>query len=134
MHPLAYNHLKKIMEDKIIVGSDETCDYYPCHFTGQDCTWCFCPFYPCEDGQTGGEWVKTKDGGRIWGCSDCYWLHKSEVATALMGEFKKYGIETVDGIEKKDGIKKIFAILKKKFPPNKRNGSMQNANEKTRSA
>ncbi len=47
-----------------------------------------------------------------------------------MVEFKKYGIETVDDIERRDDIKKIFAILKKKFPPNKRNGSMQNANKK----
>ncbi len=47
-----------------------------------------------------------------------------------MVEFKKYGIKTVDDIERRDDIKKIFAILKKKFPPNKRNGSMQNANKK----
>ena len=24
-----------------------TCQYYPCHFHNQDCTFCFCPFYPC---------------------------------------------------------------------------------------
>jgi len=47
-----------------------------------------------------------------------------------MVEFKKYGIETVDDIERRDDIKKIFAILKKRHPPNKRNGSMQNANKK----
>ncbi|HID19354.1 MAG TPA: hypothetical protein EYP28_00210 [Methanophagales archaeon] len=120
MHPLAYNHLKKILEAKNIVGPDETCDYYPCHFAGQDCTWCFCPFYPCEDEQTGGEWVKTKEGGRIWSCSDCFWMHKSEVAKALMEEFKRHEIDSVDDIEKrKNDMNKIFAILKDEYPPNK---------------
>ncbi len=57
-------------------------------------------------------------------------MHKSEVATALMAEFKRYGIETVDDIEKRDDVKRIYAILKKEYPPNTRNGSMQNANKK----
>ena len=48
MHPLAREHLKKVLSRKEVVGSDESCEYYPCHFVGQDCTWCFCPFYPAE--------------------------------------------------------------------------------------
>ena len=33
------------------------CPYYPCHhFEGQDCTYCFCPLYPCEDPELG-EWI-----------------------------------------------------------------------------
>jgi len=118
MHPLAYEHLKKVLEDKKIVGPDETCDYYPCHFTGQDCTWCFCPFYPCEDEQTGGELVIRKDGSRIWGCSECYWIHNSEVANALLETFKALGIENVDDIEKRrEELKEIFSMLKEKYPP-----------------
>ena len=118
MHPLAYNHLKKVLEEKVIVGSDETCDYYPCHFAGQDCTWCFCPFYPCEDEQTGGEWVRTKEGGCIWGCSDCYWIHKSDVALALRDEFLKCGIDDVDDLEKREEeVKKIYLLLKERYPP-----------------
>ncbi|MEA2075984.1 MAG: cysteine-rich small domain-containing protein [Euryarchaeota archaeon] len=118
MHPLAYDHLKKVLEDKKLVGADETCDYYPCHFTGQDCTWCFCPFYPCEDEQTGGEWVRKKDGSRIWGCSDCYWIHHSEVAKELLAEFKARGIENVDDIEeRREELKEIFLMLKEKYPP-----------------
>jgi Zn-finger protein len=112
MHPLAYEHLKKVLEDKKLVGCDEGCEYYPCHFTGQDCTWCFCPFYPCEDEQTGGERVKTKEGGRIWSCSYCYWIHESEVAKGLLEEFKKRGIDSVEDIEKrKEEVKEIFAIM-----------------------
>jgi Zn-finger protein len=118
MHPLAYKHLKKVLEDKQLVGPDETCEYYPCHFTGQDCTWCFCPFYPCKDEQTGGEWVKTKEGGRIWSCSYCYWIHESEVAKELLEEFKKFRIDGVEDIEKrKEEVKEIFSILKSKIQP-----------------
>ena len=118
MHPLAYEHLKKVLEDKKLVGPDETCDYYPCHFTGQDCTWCFCPFYPCEDGQIGGEWVDKEDGRRIWGCSRCHWIHNSEVAKELLEAFRRLGIENVDDIEEREEeLKKIFSLLKEKYPP-----------------
>jgi Zn-finger protein len=120
MHPLAFDHLKKILEEMEIVGPDETCEYYPCHFIGQDCTWCFCPFYPCEDEETGGEWVRTKDGGRIWSCSNCYWVHYSDVAKAVMEEFKESGIDTVEDIEKrKRDLKRIFLLIKERYPPSK---------------
>jgi len=118
MHPLAYEHLKKVLEDKKLVGPDETCDYYPCHFTGQDCTWCFCPFYPCEDEHVGGKWVIRKDGSRIWGCSECYWIHDAEVARELLEKFKALGIENVDDIEKRrEELKELFLRLKEKYPP-----------------
>jgi len=118
MHPLAYERLKRVLEDKKLIGPDETCEYYPCHFHGQDCTWCFCPFYPCEDEQTGGEWVLKKDGGRIWGCSYCFWIHNSEVAKELWRAFKRFGIARVEDIEeRKEDLKKMFSLLKEKYPP-----------------
>lgn len=59
------------------------CDYYPCHFQGQDCTWCYCPFYPCLDPSTGGKHKDRKEKGRIWSCINCRWVHKEEVAVAI---------------------------------------------------
>jgi Zn-finger protein len=116
MHPLAYKHLKKVLEEKWLVGPDETCDYYPCHFPGQDCTWCFCPFYPCEEEQTGGAWVKRREGGRIWSCSYCFWIHNSEVADELMGAFIECGIDCVDDVEEREEeLKRIFSLLKEKY-------------------
>lgn len=118
MHPLAYDHLKKVLADKKLTGPDERCDFYPCHFMGQDCTWCFCPFYPCEDLQPGGEWIQMKDGGRIWGCSNCFWVHKPEVADAFMKEFQKRGIDDVEELEtRKEDLNAIFSIVKERFPP-----------------
>ena len=115
MHPLAYKYLKRVLEEKKIVGTKEDCEYYPCHFLGQDCTWCFCPFYPCEDELTGGEWVKTENG-IVWGCSDCYFVHEKEVAREILEKFKIFGIDTVEDLEKrKEEVKKVFLILKEAY-------------------
>lgn len=59
------------------------CEYYPCHhFTGQDCTHCFCPLYPCRDSDLG-RYVRTKRGKRVWSCIDCSLVHKPNVAEYL---------------------------------------------------
>jgi len=57
----------------------EGCPYYPCHFPGQRCDYCYCPCYPCTDEELG-EWVESSNGGRIWGCASCTLLHIPEVA------------------------------------------------------
>lgn len=61
------------------------CPYYPCHFEGQACTFCYCPFYPCKD-ESLGQWVESSSGGRIWNCAACTLLHEPAVATY----FRKY--------------------------------------------
>ena len=35
------------------IGSNHECPYHPAHFTGQNCSFCYCPFYPCEDPDLG---------------------------------------------------------------------------------
>ncbi len=70
-------------------GSDEAssrnnCDYYPCHFHGQDCTFCFCPFYPCDDERTGGMWIESATGGQVWSCEFCNILHQAHNAEAVL--------------------------------------------------
>jgi adenosylcobinamide hydrolase len=57
----------------------EGCPYYPCHFPGQRCDYCYCPCYPCTDEELG-EWVESSSGGRVWGCATCTLLHVPEVA------------------------------------------------------
>jgi adenosylcobyric acid synthase len=71
------------------VGSNSSCPWYPCHHHGQDCTFCFCPFYPCLDKQLG-KMVKSSKGGEVWSCEHCYWIHRSDVAAdvLLMAEGK----------------------------------------------
>jgi len=70
------------------------CEYYPCHFEGQDCTHCYCPLYPCEDPLLG-EWIKSGRGYPVWTCKDCILLHNTKTVDYLskhpdasMGELK----------------------------------------------
>ncbi|MFQ5887491.1 MAG: cysteine-rich small domain-containing protein [Candidatus Hydrothermarchaeales archaeon] len=84
----AKSHITKILESSILATKDE-CEYYPCHFVGQDCTWCFCPFYPCLDDRTGGEYVKSKRNGKdVWSCIDCHWIHKKDVSEKVLKKMK----------------------------------------------
>lgn len=62
-----------------IIGSNRNCEYYPCHFDGQDCTFCYCPFYPCNDPFLGKE-IISKKGNKTWSCKDCFWIHRNDVA------------------------------------------------------
>ncbi len=57
----------------------ENCPYYPCHFPGQRCDFCYCPFYPCRD-ETLGQWVESSGGGKVWNCARCTLLHEPAVA------------------------------------------------------
>ena len=66
------------------IGGRKTCEYYPCHFEGQNCTFCFCPFYPCEDERTGGKWIQSSRGGKVWSCVDCHLVHKTEIAQQIL--------------------------------------------------
>jgi len=56
------------------------CPYYPCHFEGQACDFCYCPFYPCKD-ESLGQWVKGSNGGKVWNCATCTLLHEPAVAS-----------------------------------------------------
>jgi len=76
------NVIEKASEEGI--GGRKTCEYYPCHFEGQNCTFCFCPFYPCEDERTGGKWIQSSRGGKIWSCVDCHLVHKTETAQKIL--------------------------------------------------
>jgi adenosylcobinamide hydrolase len=55
------------------------CPYYPCHFEGQACDFCYCPFYPCKD-ESLGQWVTSVSGGKVWNCAACTLLHAPDIA------------------------------------------------------
>ena len=81
MHPLAERHFEKVLGKGELLGIDKSCKYYPCHHGGlEDCTFCFCPFYPCGDESTAGKWIK----GTSWSCEDCSWIHHTEVAGRVL--------------------------------------------------
>lgn len=65
-----------------IEWTKKDCQYYPCHFEGQSCDFCYCPFYPCYD-ETLGQWVASSKGGKIWNCARCRLPHEPGVADYL---------------------------------------------------
>jgi adenosylcobinamide hydrolase len=60
----------------------EQCPYYPCHFKGQRCDYCYCPFYPCGDEELG-QYVTGSNDREVWNCSRCRLLHEPEIADYL---------------------------------------------------
>jgi len=61
----------------------QDCPYYPCHKGLEDCTYCYCPLYPCND-EALGKWIKNKDK-KIWDCSDCTIFHKKKMVGLING-------------------------------------------------
>ena len=76
---------------------NKKCKYYPCHEGLEDCTYCYCPIFPCED-ETLGKWIKNGKK-KIWDCSNCIIFHKRKFVKAFrrnclmrkIEEEKKYG-------------------------------------------
>lgn len=84
---------KKVKEemDRGWLGCNECCGYNPCHFHGQDCTFCYCPFYPCGDEDLGNN-IVGKRGNDIWNCTDCLFIHRTEVCKFVCSEIERMGI------------------------------------------
>jgi len=97
IHPLAREYYRKYINSEINEGPNLECEYYPCHFMGQDCTFCYCPFYPCGDGSTGGYWIKDKG---VWSCQECEWIHEKDTVKCLKKSLDNI-IEDVEDLNKK---------------------------------
>ena len=82
----AKNELQNVIENASEMGIEgrKTCEYYPCHFEGQNCTFCFCPFYPCENECTKGKWITSSGGRKVWSCIDCHIVHNKEIARKIL--------------------------------------------------
>ena len=107
--------MNKVKEeiDKGCIGPNVSCPYHPCHFTGQDCTFCFCPFYPCLDEDTG-VMIKSKRGSDVWDCSPCLFVHRPDVAKFVMSEIKRMGVIDPKDPRMKDIRKETKARFYKK--------------------
>jgi len=130
----ASNELKSALDTHrsgLVQNKRETCEYYPCHFEGQDCTFCYCPFYPCKDERSGGKFIKSSKGnGEVWSCVDCYIPHIPSVVDKMMAglleekdteEILRHEREEIIRpiLEEKDG-EKILALCRKIREENKK--------------
>lgn len=89
----AKNELQNVIENASEIGIEgrKTCEYYPCHFEGQNCTFCFCPFYPCENECTKGKWITSSGGSKVWSCIDCHIVHNKEIARKILTTLMQKG-------------------------------------------
>jgi len=99
LHPLTKEFYTNFINNESPEGSNKTCEYYSCHgmVNQQQCDFCFCPFYPCGDGSTGGKWIKNKN---VWDCVDCTWIHEKYVVDFIKPKIKEI-IEDVDDLKTK---------------------------------
>ena len=72
------------------LGPNHECPYHPAHFTGQDCSFCYCPFFPCNDTTFG--WELQGRHGPVWNCSDCLFIHRTPVVKFIYSEIERLGI------------------------------------------
>ncbi|MBE6527868.1 MAG: cobyric acid synthase [Thermoplasmata archaeon] len=91
------------------IGSNRECPYHPCHFVNQDCSLCYCPFYPCNDETFG--WTLQGRHGPVWNCSDCLFVHRTDVCKFVLSEIDRIGIKDAKDPRMKD----VFASAKEKF-------------------
>jgi adenosylcobinamide hydrolase len=81
----AFFVFSRIKGEHWIEWTKKDCPYYPCHFEGQSCDFCYCPYYPCHD-ESLGQWVAGSGGGKIWNCARCRLPHEPS-ATAYLKKF-----------------------------------------------
>lgn len=97
IHPMAEEFYQKYLSGEGVEGPNEACEYYPCHSHPQNCAFCYCPFYPCGEGSTGGYWIKEKG---VWSCQNCEWIHKDETVRCIQGRLPSI-LENVEDLQDK---------------------------------
>ena len=115
IHPLSQNHYEKFLNGEVAHGPNRECEFYPCHWDGQYCDFCYCPFYPCGDSSTGGEWIKGKN---VWNCKECNWLHEKEAVECLRQPLENIITEVDDLKSKKKTLLKLRRACLLKNNPN----------------
>jgi precorrin-3B C17-methyltransferase len=103
------------LNGEVAHGPNRECEFYPCHWDGQYCDFCYCPFYPCGDSATGGEWIKGKG---VWNCTNCHWLHTKEAVECLRDPIENILEDVEDLKTKKKTLLKLRKACLLKTNPN----------------
>ncbi len=78
------------------IGSNTSCEYHPCHYRGQNCSFCYCPFYPCNDEDLGANLHSENTSRDVWDCSQCLFCHDNRVVAYAYKRFSELGITESD--------------------------------------
>lgn len=71
----------------VISRLNKHCAYFPCHAGLEDCTFCYCPFYPCKD-ERRGKFVVVKNKHKVWSCKDCSWVHQKKTVDRMLAQIQ----------------------------------------------
>jgi len=94
-----YSQHAKVLRSQMargLIGSNTECEHFPCHHPDQNCTFCFCPLYPCEDPLLGEFVTSRRTGGKVWSCLNCLWMHRDDVAASLFAIMPEIGPDGLD--------------------------------------
>ncbi len=98
---------------KKLYPNNPICIEKKCHLKVEDCSFCFCYFYPCLDNYTGGKFIEREDGSLVWSCIDCIWVHRKDVANILIKKLSGINAKKIEPEE----ILKIRKDILKVMPP-----------------
>lgn len=73
----------------MIKRANKACGFFPCHKGLEDCTFCYCPFYPCLNDSRGSFVYSAKSEKGIWSCQDCNWIHKRKVVDGFFSLIRR---------------------------------------------
>ncbi|BDZ70905.1 cysteine-rich small domain-containing protein [Methanobacterium petrolearium] len=104
IHPLTRKFYENYLAGEGVEGPNFDCSDYPCHYHCQNCTFCYCPFYPCGDSSTGGKWIKGKP---VWDCTDCLWIHQDDTVDCIQRKLDDILLEVEDLQNKKKELLKL---------------------------
>ncbi len=111
MHDKGIIKINEILKTKELPGIDMNCDYFPCHKGLKDCSFCYCPFYPCYHDKTGGEEIiSQKTRKPVWSCAKCLIPHNPAYVNKIYEGLLKLG-ERIENIPKYKLIELLNSIL-----------------------
>ena len=77
----------------MIQRTNQACKYFPCHEDLEDCTFCYCPFYPCREEGLGKYVYSSRLKKNVWSCKDCDWIHQIKTVDRIYRLIRRNGRE-----------------------------------------
>ena len=72
---------------------NQACSYFPCHEDLEDCTFCYCPFYPCREEGLGCYVYSARLKKKVWSCKSCNWIHQIKTVDRIYNLIREHGSE-----------------------------------------
>lgn len=90
---------------------NKACKFFPCHKGLEDCTFCYCPFYPCLDKNRGKFIYSDRHSKDIWSCQDCNWIHKTRIVDDFFNLIRKRNLRPKINLQSLKDRKVAIIIL-----------------------